>query len=291
MRHPILKWGYIFVIPGVIAYFLFTFFPTLRCFIQSFHLIRATTQPWVFNGFNNYVAIFKDSVIWQSLRNTFQYVAMTVPVGTAVSLFVAINLYQITRFKGLFRALYFIPSIAGVITMGIVFTWMYEPYSGLLNLVLSKLGMQGLGWLRDRYLALPSIAAMTVWRTMGYNVVILLAGLLAIPRDFYEAADIDGAGFLTKHFRITIPLLAPAIWFIVIDNSIRDLKVFSEVFVMTGGGPGHATTTIGFRVYQNAFNYLSFGKASANAIILLLIILVVTIIQFRFFEEKTRVSY
>jgi ABC-type sugar transport system permease subunit len=168
---------------------------------------------------------------------------------------------------------------------------MYEPYSGLLNLILSKLGLRGLGWLRDRHLALPSIAAMTVWRTMGYNVVILLAGLLAIPRDFYEAADIDGAGFLTKHFRITIPLLAPAIWFIVIDNSIRDLKVFSEVFVMTGGGPGHATTTIGFRVYQNAFNYLSFGKASANAIILLLIILVVTIIQFRFFEEKTRVSY
>ena len=126
---------------------------------------------------------------------------------------------------------------------------------------------------------------------MCYNVVILLAGLLDIPPDFYEAAEIDGAGFFKKHFRITIPLLAPAIWFIIIDNSIRDLKVFSEVFVMTGGGPGHSTTTIGFRVYQNAFNYLSFGKASANAIILLLIILAVTIIQFRFFEEKTRVSY
>jgi ABC-type sugar transport system permease subunit len=126
---------------------------------------------------------------------------------------------------------------------------------------------------------------------MGYNVVILLAGLMAIPRDFYEAADIDGAGFFARHFRITIPLLAPSLWFVIINNTIRDLKVFSEVFIMTGGGPGHATTTIGFRVYQNAFNYLSFGKASANAVILLLIILIITILQFRLFEEKSRVAF
>jgi multiple sugar transport system permease protein len=148
-----------------------------------------------------------------------------------------------------------------------------------------------LNWLRDMNLALPSIAAMTVWRTMGYNVVIFLAGLLAIPADYYEAADIDGAGGARKLFRITIPLVAPSMWFVIINSTIRDLQVFSEVFVTTGGGPGHATTTVGFRVYQQAFLYLSFGKASANALILLAIILVITVMQLRFFEERTQVSF
>jgi ABC-type sugar transport system permease subunit len=168
---------------------------------------------------------------------------------------------------------------------------MYEPYLGVLNLLLSKLGLPRLNWLRDLKLALPSIAVMNIWQTLGYNVVIFLAGLLAIPSELYEAADIDGTNPIRKLLSITIPLVAPSMWFVIINNTIRNLQVFSEIFVMTGGGPGHATTTVGFRVYQYAFLYLSFGKASANVMVLLLIILAVTLMQLRFFERRTQVEF
>jgi len=291
LTHPILRWGYIFVIPGLLSYLLFTFYPTIRCLVQSLYMIRSANNPWVYKGLGNYAAVFKDKIFWDSLGNTFAYVVMTVPAGTAASLLIAVVLNSIVKMRGFFRALYFVPSVSGVIAMGIVFTWMYDPYSGMLNLILSGLGLPTFNWLRDHHMALPSIAAMTVWRTLGYNVVIFLAGLLAIPLDYYEAAGIDGASPVQKLFRITIPLIAPSLWFVIINNTIRDLQVFSEVFVMTGGGPGHATTTVGFRVYQYAFLYLSFGQASANALILLLIILVITILQFRLFEERTQISF
>jgi len=291
LTHPVLRWGYVFVIPGVLSYLLFTLYPTARGFVQSLYMIRGANNPWIFKGFQNYLEIFGDKIFWDSLGSTFYYVLLTVPLGTFLSLILAVALNSIGRFRGFFRGLFFMPSVAGVVAMGIVFTWMYEPYSGVINLVLSWVGLPPLNWLRDLNLALPSIAAMTVWRTTGYNVVIFLAGLLAIPPDFYEAADIDGASPARKLFRITVPLVAPSLWFVVINNTIRDLQVFSEIFVTTGGGPGHATTTVGFRVYQYAFLYLSFGKASANALILLAIILIVTLLQLRFFEQRTRISY
>ena len=291
IRNPILRWGYIFVLPGLISYLLFTFYPTLRALAQSFYLIRGANNPWVFNGFGNYLDIFKDMIFWGSLKNTFMYVFMTIPAGTIISLLLATVLNSIVKGRGFFRALYFIPSVSGVIAMGVVFTWMYEPYLGVLNLILIKVGLPQLNWLRDLKMALPSIAAMNIWQTLGYNIVIFLAGLLSIPAELYEAADIDGANPVHKFFRITLPLIAPSLWFVIINNTIRNLQVFSEIFVMTGGGPGHATTTVGFRVYQYAFLYLSFGKASANVMILLIIILVITIMQMRFFESRTRVSY
>ncbi|HUV07944.1 MAG TPA: sugar ABC transporter permease [Spirochaetia bacterium] len=291
LSHPILRWGYIFVIPGLLSYLLFTFYPTVRCFLQSLHLIRGANNPWVYKGLGGYWEIFQEKIFWDSLWNTFYYVLLTVPAGTVLSLLIAVVLNSIGRLRGFFRALYFIPSVAGVIAMGIVFNWMYEPYSGVLNLILSKLGLPQFNWLRDMNMALPSIAVMTIWRTLGYNIVIFLAGLLAIPLDYYEAASMDGVNPVQKLFKITIPLIAPSMWFVIINNTIRDLQVFSEVFIMTGGGPGHATTTVGYRVYQYAFLYLSFGKASANALVLLVIILVITILQFRVFEERTKVSF
>jgi multiple sugar transport system permease protein len=291
ISHPILRWGYIFVIPGVLSYLLFTFYPTIRCLVQSLHLIRGANNPWVFNGINNYLEIFKDPIFWGSLKNTFYYVVMTIPIGTAIALLLAVVLNSIVKARGFFRAMYFIPSVAGVIAMGIVFNWMYEPYLGVLNLMLSKLGLPRLNWLRDLKLALPSIALMNVWQTLGYNVVIFLAGLLAIPSELYEAADIDGTPPLRKLWSITVPLVAPSMWFVIINNTIRNLQVFSEIFVMTGGGPGHATTTVGFRVYQYAFLFLSFGKASANVMVLMIIILAVTLLQLRFFERRTRVEF
>ena len=288
LRHPVLRWGYIFVIPGLLSYLLFTLYPALRSVLQSLNNIRSTSVAWTFTGLSNYRDIFGSDIFWVALKNTFAYVLMTIPVGTFISLVVAIALHGIGRFKGFFRALFFIPSVAGVISMGIVFTWMYEPYSGLINLLLSKVGISGLGWLRDKNLVLPSIAAMTIWRTMGYSVVILLAGLLAIPKDYFEAAELDGASMIQRHVGITLPLLAPTLFFVIINNSIQDLQAFSEVFVMTGGGPGFASNTVGFRIYQEAFLFFDFGKASAIAVVLLLIILAITVLQLRLLDRRTR---
>ena len=286
MRDPVLKWGYIFAIPGMLSYLLFSLYPTLRTFYQSFFLIRGAGNPWVFSFFDNYREILTDRIFWDSLLNTFVYVLMTVPVGTLISLIVAIVLSNVRQCQGIFRSLFFIPSVAGLIVVGIVFTWMYEPYNGLLNLIFSKVGLGPFTFLRDKTTALASIAGMTIWRVLGYNVVILMAGLLSIPKTYYEAADIDGVGYFRKHLSITIPLIAPTLTFVMVNNTIRDLQVFSEIFVMTGGGPGHATTTIGYRIYQNAFLYLSFGKAAANAVVLMAIIILITVLQMKFLNRK-----
>lgn len=286
--HPVARWGYVFVIPGLISYLLFTFYPALRSLLLSFSSARSSGAEWAFVGWENYLEILRDKVFWGALKNTFFYVALTIPLGTFVSFVIAVALHGIGKYKGFLRALYFIPSVAGVISMGIVFTWIYEPYSGLLNLILSKIGITGFTWLRDKNLAVPSIAAMTIWRTMGYSVVIILAGLSAISKDYYEAAEIDGASLIRRHVSITIPLVAPTLFFIIVNNSIQDLQVFSEIFVMTGGGPGFASTTVGFRIYQEAFLYFNFGKASEIAVVLLLIIMTITVFQLKLLDRKTR---
>lgn len=286
--HPVARWGYMFVIPGLLSYLLFTFYPALRSLLLSFSSARSSGAEWAFIGWENYREIFHDKVFWGALKNTFYYVLLTIPFGTFISFVVAVALHGIGKYKGFFRALYFIPSVAGVISIGIVFTWIYEPYSGLLNLILSKLGITGLTWLRDKNLAIPSIAAMTIWRTMGYSVVIILAGLMAISKDYYEAAEIDGASLVRRHVSITLPLVAPTLFFIIVNNSIQDLQVFSEIFVMTGGGPGFASTTVGFRIYQESFLFFNFGKASAVAVVLLLIIMTITVFQLRLIDRKTR---
>lgn len=286
MRDPVLKWGYYFAVPGMLSYLLFSLYPTLRTFYQSFFLIRGASNPWVFNNIVNYREIVSDKIFWDSLLNTFSYVLMTVPIGTIISLIVAIVLSNINKFRGLFRALFFIPSVVGLIVVGIIFSWMYEPYNGLLNLLFSKVGLGPFSWLRDMDTALASIAGMTVWRVIGYNVVILMAGILTIPKTYYEAADIDGVSYIRKHLSITIPLITPTLTFVMINNTIRDLQVFSEIFIMTGGGPGHSTTTIGYRIYQNAFLYLSFGKAAANATVLMVIIITITVLQLKYLNRK-----
>ena len=291
LRHPILRWGFIFVIPGLISFALFTFYPIARMFFQSFFLIRGASDGWVFNGINNYKDIFIEKIFWESLGNTFVYVLMTVPFGVFFSFIIAIMLQSVRKTRAFFRSVFFIPSVAGVVSIGIIFGWMYEPFNGLINLVLSNLHLPKLFWLRSADTALMSIAIMTIWRTLGYNIVILLASLLSIPHHYYEAAAIDGVGILKRHYYITIPLIFPTLLFVFIYNTIQNMQVFSEIFVMTGGGPGHSTTTIGYRIYQNAFVFMSMGKAAANAVVLLFILIMVTLLQMKITKRQAEAAY
>ena len=285
-RKTFARWGFIFVLPGLISYSLFSLYPLISSLVQSFHYIRGAKSEWRFILFTNYADALTNSDFWHSMGVTFSYVLMTVPLGVLISLVVAITLSTVRKNQGFLRALYFIPSVAGIVVIGIIFTWMYEPYNGLLNMVFEKFGMGPFLWLRGKESALPSIAAMTIWRTMGYNVVILMAGILTIPASLYESAEIDGVGILRKHISITIPLTLPTITFVVIYNTIQNLQMFSEIFVMTGGGPGFATTTIGYRIYQEAFLFMKFGKAAANVVILMIIIVFITLIQLKLLNKR-----
>lgn len=269
------------MIPGLLSYLLFTAYPLLSTVWQSLHLIRGATNPWRFVGLSNFRQILSDEIFWGSLWTTLKYVLMTVPTGVVLSYVVASMLQSIVAMRGLFRSIFFIPSVAGVVVIGIVFGWLYEPYNGLLNIMLSGVGLPIVTWTRSTELALPSIAMMTVWRTLGYNVVIVLAALTTVPRHYYEAAEIDGVGLFRRHLSITIPLIAPTLTFVLIYNTIQNMQVFTEIFIMTGGGPGRSTTTIGYRIFQNAFIFTDFGSAGANAVVLLIIVFLITIIQLR----------
>jgi ABC-type sugar transport system permease subunit len=285
-KQHIVTWGIIFVLPGLISYLLFSFYPLISSLVQSFHYIRGAGNPWRFIFLENYQTILSSPDFWHSIGITFLYVLMTVPLGTFLAFIISISLTEIYHFRSFLRVLYFLPSVAGLVVIGIIFAWMYEPYNGLLNMVLDQLGLGPFLWLRGKDSALASIAAMTIWRTLGYNIVILMAGILSVPKTYYDAAEMDGVGVIRRHLNITLPLTIPTITFVVIYNSIQNLQVFAEVFVMTGGGPGFATTTIGFRIYREAFLYLSFGKAAANAVALMLIIVGITLIQMKLLNQR-----
>ncbi|MHC1692650.1 MAG: carbohydrate ABC transporter permease [Sphaerochaetaceae bacterium] len=278
--------GLFFVLPGLIAFAFFSFYPLISNAIQSFYYIRGAGNPWRFIAFENYIEVLSSSDFWYSLWVTFLYVLLTVPIGTLLSLIVAIAITGLKSSKGFIRALYFLPSVAGTVVISIIFSWIYEPYNGLLNLLFERIGLGPFLWLRGKNSALISIAMMTIWRTLGYNVVILMAGVLAIPRSLYESAELDGFTNFKKHIYITIPLCMPTITFVFIYNSIQNLQMFTESFVMTGGGPGFATRTIGFGIYQEAFLYSKFGKASACAVCLMVIIVGITMLQLKYFNKQ-----
>jgi ABC-type sugar transport system permease subunit len=173
----------------------------------------------------------------------------------------------------------------------VVWRWCFEPAFGVFNFLIEGMGLPGPSWLKDPKTAMISIAIMTIWQNMGYYVVIFLAGLTAIPQELYEVSKIDGASGIRQFFAITLPLLAPITLFVSMYSTIKNIKIFGEIFVMTGGGPGGSTVTMGFLIYEKAFRHYSYGIGNTMAIVMFLIILVISIIQFRLLEQRTRVDY
>ena len=166
IRHRVLRWGYIFALPGLLAYILFTAYPLITTFWQSLHFIRGASNPWQFVGLQNYGDILNDDIFWRSLVVTLKYVLMTVPTGIVIAFFVSSTLQSLVKLQGFFRSLFFIPSVAGIVVIGIIFGWIYEPYNGMLNMFFEAIGLPRLNWIRSKELALPSIALMTIWRTI-----------------------------------------------------------------------------------------------------------------------------
>lgn len=282
--------GYSFVLPNFIGYFVFVFLPVIFTFVLCVMKWDGSDAPMKFVGLQNFVKLFHDSGFIISLKNTLVYAVWTVPLTMVAALLIAVLLNS--KIKGiiLFRTAFFFPYVASLVAVGAVWNMLFQPEFGPINEFLKFIGIQNPPrWCASTDWAMTVIVIVSVWKYMGYYMVVYLAALQGISKDLYEAASIDGATGFNKFRYITIPMLTPTTFFVVIMLTIQCFKVFDLIYVMTGGGPGRATNVIVNHIYNAAFVDFKFGYASAGAVVLFLIVLVITMIQFK--GEKKFVDY
>ena len=243
-----------------------------------------------FVGISNYVKMFQDEYFRVSFVNNILYTLVTVPGTIVAALLLALAVNTGIKGSGFFKTMFFFPTITSMVAVGIVWGIIFNPYTGPLNQILEAIGIQNPPmWLASSKTALLSIMIVAIWKQAGYYMVILLAGLQSIPQQLYEAAQIDGAGAIKRFFNVTLPMLSPTMFMVLILNIISSFQVFDLINIMTEGGPGRSTNVLVYRIYQEGFQQLKFGYASAMAYFLFLIVLIVTLIQFR--GQKKWVTY
>jgi multiple sugar transport system permease protein len=269
-------WGYAFLAPWLVGFLVFLLGPMVASLFFSFTEYKVVKAP-VWLGIDNYTRMFSDDLFYHSLRVTVTYTALSVPLNIIAGLALAVLLNQGVRFVGLFRTIYYLPSVVSGVAVAIVFAWIFNYRFGILNYFLSLVGISGPNWLGHPRWALWAFVLMSLWG-VGSTVVIFLAALQGVPKVFYEAAEIDGASSWRKFWTITLPLISPAILFVVIMGIIGTFQSFTQAYVMTGGGPANATLFYPLYLYKNAFNWFEMGYASALAWVLFLIILLLTLI-------------
>ncbi len=279
------KWTpYLFIIPSAFLLTLFFFIPFFQTIIMSFkdYSTDLWTPLWV--GFNNYKVLLTSPDFYKIVFNTFIYLFVAVPVLAIIPLIVAIFLNQKIRCLNLYKILIYLPVIVSIVVAAIAFKWLYAEH-GILNYIMELLFHKNIGWLTDPNVALYSVIIVTIWKGIGYYMMIYLAALMGVPKDLYEAAEVDGANEIQKHLTVTVPYIMPTIALVTTISSISALKVFVEIFVMTKGGPINSTQTIVYYIYERAFENLDLGLASAAAVILLILVLGFSIINLLLFEK------
>ncbi len=278
--------AYLFLLPTTLVLLTFHIIPifySVGLSLYRWDLIG----PAKFVGLKNYINLFKDPLFWKSIKNTIIYSIGAVPGGMIVALLVALLLNSKIKGLGVYRTIYFIPVITSLNAVAIVWKFIYHPNYGILNKLLTLIGLPPQKWLLDPKLAMPCIIVMSIWKTMGYNVIIFLNGLQNIPTHLYEAADVDGASSWQKFRHITWPLLTPVTFFILIMSTIASFKVFAQIYIMTPtGGPLNSTTVMVFYIYNLAFREMRFGYGAAMAFELFLIIFTLTLVQRAFIEKR-----
>jgi len=277
--------GWLMISPPIIIFSVFIFIPmgvALFISLQKWNMLSAMR----FIGFGNYTKMFTAEHFWNSLTVSLLYVLGTVPTTVVLSLLIAILLNQKIRALSFFRIMIYLPVITSMAAAAVVFQFLFDPDYGFINYVLSWFGVGPLSWLRDRQQALVAVIIVGIWKRVGYNTIILLAGLQSISSVFYDAARIDGANSFQTMRRITLPLLSPVTFFVTVIQVIASLKVFTSIMVMTEGGPARGTEAIPYYLYKNAFQYHKMGYASAVAYFLFVMIFIFTILQFKFGEKR-----
>jgi multiple sugar transport system permease protein len=282
--------GYLFLLPNVIGFIVFTAFAVVASAAISLTSWDLLSDP-EFVGVQNYIDLLTNDPLFRTvLWNTFYFTVVSVPASTAIALGLALMFNTGLRAIPLFRAAYFLPVITATVVVALIWRWFYNPDFGILNYVLYELGVDTPpNWLASRTWAMPSVIILSVWKQVGYNMVIFLAGLQAIPTTLYEAASIDGAGRWERFRNITLPLLTPTTFFVLVISIIGSLQVFDAVLVLTDGGPANATRTIVFHIWEQAFVFLEMGYAAAVAWILFILVFLVTILQWKL--QKRWVHY
>ncbi|MDX2240233.1 MAG: sugar ABC transporter permease [Leptolyngbyaceae cyanobacterium bins.302] len=270
---------YLFLFPALLVLGLTVFYPALQAFYLSFTQYEYDlTQPPVWIGLKNFQRLLADPIFWQTFRNTLLYLFCVVPVLVSLPLALAILVNQKLRGIHWFRVAYYVPVVISMVVAGIAWKWLYAD-NGLLNQLLRLVNLPSIPWLTSPVLAIFSVMVVTVWKGLGYYMVIYLAGLQAIPQELYEAAAIDGSDGIKKHWDITIPLMRPYLFLVAVISAISATKVFEEVYVMTRGGPNHASETIVYYLYNKAFYELEISYACPIGLVMFLLILLLSIVR------------
>ena len=276
---------YLFLLPAAVVLVIFFFIPFFQTFLLSFLDYSTNIYKPEFIGLENYIKLFHNPIFYKVLWNTFVYLFVAVPILAIFPLFLAVLINQKIRGVTLYKILIYLPVIVSIVVAAIAFKWLYAD-QGILNYAVTSLGFKSIGWLTDPNDALYSVIIVTIWKGIGYYMIIYLAALMSVPNELYEACDIDGANFLTKHLTVTIPHIMPTIALVTTISAISAMKVFAEIYVMTKGGPLNSSKTIVYYIYERALENLYLGFASAMAVILLIIVMIFSLINIFCFERK-----
>lgn len=285
LRDPIS--ALIFLLPVLVLFVVFRFVPAFGAIGMSFTDYKISGQ-WDFIGADNYQRLISDQVFMNSLKATLVFTLIYVPLTLIVALGTALLLNSVIWGRGLFRGALFLPYVTSFILAGLIWRWIYE-LDGLINGVLAKLGAGPVGFLEDTSLVLPSLAVVSVWKGFGYSMLILVAGLKAIPGSYLEAARVDGASSWQRFRLVTLPLLRPVLFFVLVIETIVSFQVFDTIYVMTGGGPVRASYTLVYALYDQGFRFFDFGYAATIGVAIFCIVLVISLIQRRFLDRESDV--
>ena len=283
-------WGWLFILPTIIGLIILNIIPIFQTIYQSFFKTGDFGKGNKFVGFSNYIKVFGDSEVWQALVNTFKYAIVEVPFSIAISLVIAVLLNRKMRGRAIYRTIIFLPMVAAPAAIAMVWRWLYNADFGLINNLLST----KINWVSDPGLTIFSITIIGIWSVLGYNMVLFLAGLQEIPKDYYEAASLDGATGIAAFFNVTLPLLSPTIFFVCVTRVIAAMQVFDLIFMIMAGGVNSnpalpKTQSLVYLFYKYSFTQKNLGYGSTIVVLLLVIILLITVFQMK--AQKKWVFY
>jgi ABC-type sugar transport system permease subunit len=275
------------LLPIGVLFFTFAVLPVAMAIWLSFHRYNQLAPDVPFIGLRNYAFAFaQDPFFRNALSNTLKFAVVAVPLNIVIALPIALGLNSVDRFKAVFRSAFFLPTISSAVAVSLIWRVIYDPQAGWLNEVLERLGLQGHSWLTQPNTALWAVMVAALWQDLGYNILILLAGLQGIPDDFQDAAKVDGAGTVRRFFDVTLPLLRRTILFVVVLTAISYMQQFTHVSVMTDGGPVRTSETLVLYIWQKGFADLQMGYAASMSIILMLLVLGITLTQLRLLRTR-----
>ncbi|MED4907291.1 carbohydrate ABC transporter permease [Brevibacillus centrosporus] len=278
---------YLYVAPAMLFFALFFFFPIGYVIYLSFFdwsLLNLEEMEWV--GLGNFTALMAEEDFWQVFGNTLIYTVVTVGLGILLSFMLALWLNRKAKVFGIVQAAVFSPHIVSLVSIAMLWMWLMDPQYGLLNAILEMVGLPGYSWLSDTKSAMVSLILVSIWKGVGYNTLVFIAGMQSIPKDIYEAADLDHSPWWRTLTRITIPMLSPTMFFLLVINTVSSFQVFDTIYIMTQGGPVNSTNMLVFYIYEQGMDFYNGGAASAASVILLAMVGFLTWLHFRLMEKR-----